>query len=179
MNSGHAIFQLWRIAMFPLISKVLRFSPDPLGRFQQGVGVLILSVALAGPALAQANSANPAGSQRTGASAAQKSQTASAAPAATGQGQSSGTDTTFNSIIGTINALVNKSSTSSSGSDNSAAKPGKTGGGKATAQADKTDTTATEDVGKSLAELKDLYERGLITKPEYDGKRKELIAKIH
>ena len=166
--------------MFPLISKVLRFSPDPLGRFQQGAGVVILSVALAGPALAQANSANPAGSQRSGASTAQKSQTASAAAAATGQTQSSGTDTTFNSIIGTINSLVNKSSASSSGSDNSAAKPGKTGGGGTnTAQADKSGSPATEDVGKSLASLKDLYERGLITKPEYDGKRKELIAKIH
>ena len=162
--------------MFPLISKVLRFSPDPLGRFQQGAGVLILSVALAGPALAQTNSANSAGSQRSGASAAQKSQTASAAAAATGQTQSSGTDTTFNSIIGTINSLVNKSS----GSDNSAAKPGKTGGGGTnTAQADKSGSPATEDVGKSLASLKALYERGLITKPEYDGKRKELIAKIH
>ena len=115
-----------------------------------------------------------------GASTAQKSQTASAAAAATGQTQSSGTDTTFNSIIGTINSLVNKSSASSSGSDNSAAKPGKTGGGGTnTAQADKSGSPATEDVGKSLASLKDLYERGLITKPEYDGKRKELIAKIH
>jgi len=96
------------------------------------------------------------------------------------QSSSSNNQNPFNDIIGTINTLVNKSPNSSS--SDAQTKSGKTaspGAGKQVANKTASDQPDADDVGKSLADLKDFYERGLITKPEYDAKRKELLAKIH
>ena len=41
-----------------------------------------------------------------------------------------------------------------------------------------TESAASNDVEKKLSELKKIYEKGLITKEEYDIKRKELINKL-
>lgn len=84
----------------------------------------------------------------------------------------------LNDIIGTINTLVNKSPNSSDAQTKSG-KTASAGAGKQAANKTASDQPDTDDVGKSLADLKDFYERGLITKPEYDAKRKELLAKIY
>jgi hypothetical protein len=96
------------------------------------------------------------------------------------QSSSSNSQNPFNDIVGAINTLVNKSpNASSTDAQNKSGKAASAGAGKQVANKTIADQPDTEDVGKSLADLKDYYERGLITKPEYDAKRKELLAKMH
>jgi hypothetical protein len=95
------------------------------------------------------------------------------------QSPSSSSNSGLDSFMGAIGTFVNKSTASPSDSQTKSGKAGSAGAGKQAANKTTADQPDTEDVGKSLADLKDYYERGLITKPEYDAKRKELLAKMH
>jgi hypothetical protein len=117
---------------------------------------------------------------QTGGQKAQSTQSSTQFQSSSSDNQKS-SDNPFNDFVGAINTLVNKPSNSSSSDGQT--KSGKTasqGAGKQTAaNKSSADQPSTDDVGKSLADLKDFYQRGLITKTEYDSKRKELLDKIH
>jgi hypothetical protein len=149
----------------------------PLGKnIHIGLAAMIAAVIGVAPsAMAQTNNQKSQSSQN------QSSQSQSS------QSSGSNSQSGLDNFLGAVGTFVNKSTASNTSSTDGQTKTGKTGSqgagsqgtGKQVATKNASDPPDTDDVGKSLADLKDYYERGLITKPEYDAKRKELLSKIH